>query len=113
MKNKLTVFLDALGRTIIGTYSSETNDKLFVKNPVIVHVLPSQETPGQMSVQLLPIFFREFLQNKNNNVSWGFVRSNIVESDDLELEAKLVSQYEQVFAEVPATAASSESESSE
>lgn len=98
MKKKKVAFLDTLGRTIIGTLASETKDILNVENPVIVHVIPANDKPGQMSVQLIPLFFREFLDDKNQNVTWGFVRSTIAEAKDIQLEPKLIDQYDQVFA---------------
>lgn len=101
MKTLKTVFLDTLGRTIIGELISSATDKLSVKNPVIVHVIPAPDKPGQMSVQLLPLFFREFLNNKAGDIVWEFPRATLTESSsDLTLDSKLEAQYEQMFSNV-------------
>jgi hypothetical protein len=101
MKTLKTVFLDTLGRTIIGELVQTTVTKLSVKNPVIVHVVPAPDKPGQMSVQLLPLFFREFLDNKAGDIVWDFSRATLTESSsDLVLDSKLEAQYEQMFSNI-------------
>ncbi len=116
MKTNKSIFLDTLGRTIIGELVNTTTDKLSVKNPVIVHVIPAPDKPGQMSVQLLPLFFREFLSNKVENVVWDFPRVTLTESSNaLALDPKLEVQYEQMFnnAQAPSAEAASTPEETE
>ena len=61
----LVSFLDAACRTIIGEGISETTDKLSIKNPVVVNIVPQAgpngQPNGQMALQLLPVYFREFM----------------------------------------------------
>jgi len=74
----LVSFLDAAQRTIISELVAEDADKLVVKNPVVVNIVPQttqemikdengilkptgREIPsGQMALQLIPVYFREF-----------------------------------------------------
>lgn len=92
---KIVVFLDYVGRTILGELSEETADALSVKNPVILHVVPSEG--GRMSIQLLPLFFREFLGDKNGDVSFEFLKKNITLTDVSSLDFRLNAQYNQMF----------------
>lgn len=95
---KLITFLDSLGRTIIGEHFSEKSDAthLAVQNPVIVHIVPVGNN-GQMTVQLLPVFFREFLADKTEDTVWRYNRSALTESDDVVFDFKLTAQYQQMF----------------
>jgi len=98
--SKLVVFLDAIGRTILGelyTDPDKPNDPatLPVKNPVVLHVVP--DTAGRMSVQLLPVFFREFLADREDDAVFEFKSSNITISKITTLDFRLQSQYGQLF----------------
>lgn len=99
-KNKLVIFLDAIGRTILGeTYTDPNNptdpEILSVNNPVVLHVVP--DNGGRMSVQLLPIFFREFSASREDPVIFKYKKANIVESEMGPLDFRLQSQYQQLF----------------
>lgn len=96
-KTKLVVFLDAIGRTILGEINdSGTNENvLSVKNPVVLHVVP--DNAGRMSVQLLPVFFREFLADREDDAIFEFKRANITQSLIDTLDFRLQSQYSQLF----------------
>jgi hypothetical protein len=95
---KLTTFLDSLGRTIIAEAVPEltTSTHLTVKNPVIVHIVPVGNN-GQMTVQLLPVFFREFLADKTEDTVWKYNRETITESETVVFDFKLTAQYQQMF----------------
>jgi hypothetical protein len=95
---KLTTFLDSLGRTIIAEAVPEltTGTHLTVKNPVIVHIVPVGNN-GQMTVQLLPVFFREFLADKTEDTVWKYNRETITESETVVFDFKLTAQYQQMF----------------
>lgn len=96
--SQLTTFLDSLGRTIIAEPVPElTTDSHFtVKNPVIVHIVPVGNN-GQMTVQLLPVFFREFLADKTDDTTWKYNRSTITEAETVVFDFKLTAQYQQMF----------------
>jgi hypothetical protein len=97
-KNKnIVVFADSIGRTIVGGLESETNKTLTVKNPAVLNVQPNPQT-GQIQVQLIPYFFKEFVKGgTGTEVTWEFVKSNIARASNVELDDRLVSQYENMY----------------
>jgi frataxin-like iron-binding protein CyaY len=101
-QNKIVVFFDTVGRTILGErIDAETNDKvLTVKNPAVVHIMPNQQT-GQLQLQILPLFFKEFLAEKDSGTLWKYNRENITEAVDVVFDFKLEAQYRQIFATTP------------
>ena len=94
----IVTFLDTVGRTIVGENdSTQTTDTvLAVKNPVVLHVVP-QDQSGRMSVQLLPIFFREFLADKTGDVTFFFKKNSITETSIDTFDFRLKAQYDQMF----------------
>lgn len=96
-KNGLVIILDAIGRTILGECSSEksTEETLAIKNPVILHVVDTGG--GRMSIQLLPLFFREFMADKTGDVVFSYKKNNITLSDIDALDFRLQAQYSQMF----------------
>ncbi len=96
--NKLKTFLDPLGRTIIAEHveTKDTKTHVAVKNPVIVHIVPVGNN-GQMTVQLLPVFFREFLADKTEDTVWLYNRATITESESITFDFKINAQYQQMF----------------
>jgi hypothetical protein len=98
----LIVFFDTVGRTIIGEKNNEqTTDKnLVVKNPAVVHISPNQST-GQLTLQILPLFFKEFLADKSGSTCWSYKRDFITEATDVTLDFKLQAQYQQLFSGTP------------
>lgn len=99
------VFFDSVGRTILGErVNSETTEQtLTIKNPAVVHILPNQQT-GQLQLQILPLFFKEFLADKNDATFWKYNRNQITECKDIAFDFKLQVQYQQLFAPAPASA---------
>jgi hypothetical protein len=92
--NNLTVFLDAVGRTIVAENVESTTETLTVKNPVVLSV---QAESGRMNVQLFPLFFREFLGDKADDVKFTFNKCTITSTDIIALDFRLASQYSQLF----------------
>jgi hypothetical protein len=95
-KNNLTVFLDSVGRTIICKVEKETETTLSVSNPALVHVQANPET-NQLQLQLLPLFFKEFLTNREETTVWHYQKSNITMTDELGFAPQFAQQYEQLF----------------
>jgi len=89
MSENIKVIIDNVGRFIIGKVVSETDTVLSLKTPVIIHVQPSQT--GQLQVQTIPLFFGEFVKEKDTNV-WHYTKSTISYSD-VELDDRLLNQY--------------------
>jgi len=104
-QNKIVVFFDTVGRTILGEKLEDktTKDILAIKNPAVVHIMPNQQT-GQLQLQILPLFFKEFLAEKDAGTVWSYNRANITEAVDVTFDFKLEAQYRQIFANVPAPA---------
>lgn len=97
-ENKIVVFFDTVGRTILGErLEDKTTDKvLAIKNPAVVHIMPNQQT-GQLQLQILPLFFKEFLADKDTGTVWNYNRANITEAVDVVFDFKLEGQYRQIF----------------
>jgi hypothetical protein len=95
-QENIIVFFDTVGRTIIGEKVTESETKISIKNPVIVHIVPNPQT-GQMALQLFPAFFKEFQADKNEDTTWHYWKSQIVLSDTIKLDFRLYSQYENMF----------------
>jgi len=96
--NTITVFFDSVGRTILGErVDANTTDKvLSIKNPAVVHIMPNQQS-GQLQLQILPLFFREFLADKSEPTIWNYNRELITECQDVAFDFKLQAQYQQIF----------------
>lgn len=97
-KNPFVVFFDSVGRTILGERvdSETTKDTLVIKNPAVVHILPNQQT-GQLQLQILPLFFKEFLADKNEATYWNYNKKQITECKEIAFDFKLQVQYQQLF----------------
>lgn len=98
----INVFINHVGQTILAESVGDDKTSLKVKNPAILHVVPNQT--GQLQVQLIPLFFREFIDSdvRNDGAVFNFNKSTVVTSE-IKLEPKIKEQYERIFA--PATAA--------
>lgn len=95
MGPKIIVFLDSIQRTIVATEVSNTDTKLIIEKPAILNVAPTQEK--KLQVQLYPLLFREFLKDRDTFPTWTYDKSVITIADNLELEANLVAQYNEMF----------------
>ena len=93
---KHSVFVDSIGRTIVGELVSENKTSLEVKNPAVIHVQPNPQN-GQLAVQLIPYFFKEFQEGNKADSVWIFLKANITTGKDLQLDDRLVSQYTNMF----------------
>jgi hypothetical protein len=91
------VFIDNIGRTIVSELVSDTGGVLTVKNPAMINV--SQLQSGQLQVQLIPLFFSEFISEakRTTGTVWAFNKNSVVVPVELELDTKLVDQYTKIF----------------
>ena len=101
---KYTVFVDGIGRTIVGEELSSSKTAVQLKNPAILHVQPNEQT-GQISVQLVPFFFKEFLKDNSTGSEWAFNKANITMANDILLDDRLLEQHRNLFSliQTPAT----------
>lgn len=98
---KITVFLDSVGRTIIGKLAKEDETSITLASPALLIVQPNPQT-NQLQLQMLPLFFREFSKPSENPITWKYNKSSIVVAENLDLADQLVQQYEQMFLNSPA-----------
>ena len=98
---KLTVFLDNIGRTIIGKQIKETTEVVSIENPALVHVQPNVQS-GQLQLQILPLFFKEFQAERSQATVWNFKKSNITTCEEIPFASQFTAQYEQLFQAAPA-----------
>tara|TARA_R110000765_G_scaffold144723_1_gene246762 strand:- start:64 stop:432 length:369 start_codon:yes stop_codon:yes gene_type:complete len=94
----LKIFVDSVGRTIIGEVVGNTDTALQIKNPCTIFVQPNEQ--GQLQVQTVPMFFREFLtpEGRDAGTTWTFNKATIVDSDCADhLDGKLKTQYDTII----------------
>ncbi len=104
--DNITAFVDSVGRVIIGQKQETSTDTVLkMKEPAVVNVQISQEN-GQISVQLLPYIFREFITEtaREKGVIWDFNKSTITTSENIELDEPIMTQYKNIFTKPVATA---------
>lgn len=100
MENKeIVVFMDSVSRTLAGVKVSETETTVSIENPVIVNAMPNQN--GQMSLQLIPVFFREILADKNQDCVFDYQKDAIVTSNITALDENIEKQYAMLFQPIP------------
>lgn len=110
----LVSFLDAAQRTIIGDQTAETETTITIKNPVVVNIVPqvderNGQPTGQMALQLLPVYFREFLADKKSPVVFTFHKNQITNvSFDGGFDFRLIGQYQNIFAATEAAKSATE-----
>lgn len=59
---ELVVFNDGIGRTCFGEVFSRNDNSISVKNPATIMVSPNEA--NQMKVDVIPLFFAEFIEEK-------------------------------------------------
>lgn len=106
MSKKITAFVDQVGRVIVGEDKGTKSGVMKIKEPAVVNVQINQEN-GQMSVQLLPFIFREFIKSdvREEGVVWEFDAKTCVTSSNLELDDAIMNQYHNIFSKPVASAA--------
>jgi len=94
---ELTVFLDTIGRTVVGKAIEQTDTTLTIENPALVHIQPNPQT-NQLQLQILPLFFKEFQADKSKPTVWHFNKANITLSESIQFAFQFAAQYDQLFA---------------
>lgn len=101
--SNITIFFDALGRTIIGEQvglpHGRTSGGLRIKNPAVLHAGLNNE--GKIQVNLIPAFFREFQKDWNVPFVFEYNYENITLGYDIDLQDALAKQYESMWAPRP------------
>ena len=98
---KTITFIDSFARTILSEEISRNDTTVVVKNPAMINVAQAQN--GQLQVQLIPLFFSEFIEasQRNEGSTWTY-NTNTITLGDVEIDGRLLEQYTRVFANVPA-----------
>ena len=97
--SKITAFADSVGRIIVGEVVKSTKSTVMsVKEPAVVNVQVNQEN-GQISVQLLPFIFREFIDEtvREDGAVWDFPKTACITSSNLKLDENIINQYKNIF----------------
>lgn len=89
-------FIDSIGRTILGEEVNRTDTTLVVKNPAMINVNQAQN--GQLQVQLIPLFFAEFVDaaTRSDGTLWNFNLATLT-LGEVVIDPRLLDQYSKVF----------------
>jgi hypothetical protein len=92
---KVITFIDGIGRTLIGEELELTSTSLKLKNPAMINVAQAQN--GQLQVQLIPLFFSEFIEESKRSEGsvWTYNTANIV-LGEVSVDTRLLEQYTRV-----------------
>lgn len=93
----LKILVDHVGRTIIGELVEDTDSTIVLKNAATIYVQPNET--GQLQVQTIPLFFKEFLtlDGRETGVSFTFNKDTIIDTTAASvLDNKLVNQYTKI-----------------
>jgi hypothetical protein len=94
MKN--ITFIDSIGRTILAEEVNKTDTTLVIKNPAMINVAQAQN--GQLQVQLIPLFFAEFIDasQRGDGSTWTYNLNNVTLAE-VQVDGRLLEQYTRVF----------------
>jgi len=91
-------FIDNAGRSIFGALAEATENAIKVQNPVMIGV--QQQENGQLSVQLFPLFFAEFVtpagDGESRNNYFTYDKAAIAIGEDFEVDPRISAQYEKI-----------------
>ena len=98
----LVTFLDSAQRTIIGELVEKTEKITTIKNPVVVNIVPQGDNngrpTGQMALQLIPVYFKEFQGQKTSPAVFEYVTPQITMiTFDGGFDFRLIGQYQHIF----------------
>ena len=99
--NNVIVFLDNIGRTILGKKIAETDSQITVENPVLFQAINDPARQNQLQLQLLPLFYREFLADRTAATQWHFNKASITLSEPVPFAFQFLAHYEQIFQNAP------------
>lgn len=98
MSQKLRLYKDAVGRTLLGEIIEEKSDAniVTVKNPLLIHMGVNANS-GQIAINFFPEVFKEFQADKEEDSFWSYPRTSVALCNEIVLDVKLISQYANVF----------------
>lgn len=97
MKKQIVAIKDASGSIILGEFTKETDQFIWIKNPATLFIQPT--ATGQLNVQLFPMVFGELLStdSRKDGTVWKFSTASNAAATELEFDAKLLDQYSRIF----------------
>ena len=100
MANNVKIFIDHVGHTIVADVLEENAQIIKAKNPAVLLANPNAN--GQLTVQLVPLFFKEFvsISKRDGGAVFNYPVDRIIQSD-IVLEERLVEQYTNMFTPAP------------
>jgi hypothetical protein len=101
--NNLVVIVDNVGRTILGKQKSLDERGLTLENAAVLYVASDEESKSRLTVQMVPLFFREFLANKESVVTAHYNPGQFVLLGIEAFDSRMLTQYTQTFARVVPT----------
>jgi hypothetical protein len=92
-------YIDSQGRNIIGVKNEQGSSKeaTAIDNPVMIAVQPQN---GQLQVQLIPLFFAEFIKPNDKgdrDFTYTYNNSTIAIGSNFNVDDKIVEQYERII----------------
>lgn len=101
-ENNLTIIIDNVGRTIVGKKKNldQNSLDLVLENPAVIYVTPDEENKGRISVQMMPLFFREFLADKESPVLAHYKSTQYVLLEIANYDERMNNQYQQTFGRI-------------
>lgn len=92
---KIIVFNDAIGRTCFGELAGETKNEIKIKDPAIIMVSPNPENAQNMKVDVIPLFFAEFIDPTESNVRESIFNynKNSITVIEVNLSNKIIEHY--------------------
>lgn len=97
MGKKIIVFLDNIGRIVIGSVKTETDTHISLEDPALVHINVNSQS-SQLQLQLLPLFFKEFVKDRSIPTVWHFNKQNITLTENIDFADQFLTQYLQMSA---------------
>lgn len=88
----LKIFLDNIGRTVLGDVTEADGLKLKVKNPAI---LSYELSNNQVRVNMYPFIVPEFLKTQTD-CEWDVTAAGVVNTE-IDLDPRIISQYNNIF----------------
>lgn len=92
-KYKLVIFNDSIGRTCFGELAFQDDSKYVLKNPAMIVVSPNES--GQMKVDVIPLFFNEFITpSETGETSCLFnFNKNSITTVEVDISDKILEHY--------------------
>lgn len=95
----IIIYNDLIGRILLGEKIDENDTHIFIKNPAIIHFVPIKNQDGSqaITIQFIPVFFKDFLAQKDEDVIFKYYKNNITLTNPVILDLRVYIQYQNIF----------------